>query len=729
MERYLATDDGRIGGSLGDAAAVLSLLTDIEQAALQQANLPNKSYANLTERQKFTERLLLDIERAAVWSTWTPPVRLAALRVLKIQCRDRMVAGPLFKSEGFNILLHLSGLLPNQPDQSPTKTPPVSNSSTTSSEHRESPTEPQSFGDSEWEREALKCVANAMLLEESTRDLFIEAKASDAACQLLQHPHVHPECYFILLRLLFLVTVAHVEHCRYLVDQLSIATILARFLQPNYTDAMDMMTTSECLKLLYNLCMHLPKTEDTLSNNTTTDYISPTLSERSHSGSSSQDGSNGNVQTVARSDDILPPSSSSATTTATSNIAASVSPSSPLSKSIQSSRNALVKLQQRFRRSPIGGGGRKRSSSAASSDSRASSFHRRDSPNRSEDISEEERKRLSLEFVQRKVALRFECLLSPILDMLLKWRPVTNGNPLVPPYSHAVHALLHFPANEPLLKSIWFPVATSQPYAIVDKLIYITNLTISERNLDGGANERQIDEELLPLLTLLVSLARSDEEVKLRLKEAFIPEIIDRSKPVHQGDTLSARIIRAMTAPFLTRSRNMVSEFLYILHDENPDALVERVGFGNVAGFFVMRGIQFKPPTQSSMVDTATGQAINPITGQRVDAQSRMSNAKSSGKGIVEMTQEEKEREAERLFVLFDRLNRTGVVKAVNPLAEAVKSGRFEELDDDDDDDDDDDLPSDGEGVDTDIEGENSDNDDTSSNVIEDDKKTAATHE
>jgi hypothetical protein len=161
------------------------------------------------------------------------------------------------------------------------------------------------------------------------------------------------------------------------------------------------------------------------------------------------------------------------------------------------------------------------------------------------------------------------------------------------------------------------------------------------------------------------------------------------------------------------------------------DALVRRVGFGNVAGFFVMRGIQFKPPTQSSMMDTATGQPINPITGQRLDAQSRMSTTKSLGNSttatIVEMTQEEKEREAERLFVLFDRLNRTGVVKAVNPLSQAVQSGRFEELDDDSDNDDN--LPSNDERVDTGIKGENSEDETTTITTTTSNKKTTtSTH-
>ena len=51
----------------------------------------------------------------------------------------------------------------------------------------------------------------------------------------------------------------------------------------------------------------------------------------------------------------------------------------------------------------------------------------------------------------------------------------------------------------------------------------------------------------------------------------------------------------------------------------------------------------------------------------------------------MSMTDEEKEREAEKLFVLFERLNKTGVVSVENPLRTAVQEGRFEELPDDED--------------------------------------------
>jgi hypothetical protein len=48
------------------------------------------------------------------------------------------------------------------------------------------------------------------------------------------------------------------------------------------------------------------------------------------------------------------------------------------------------------------------------------------------------------------------------------------------------------------------------------------------------------------------------------------------------------------------------------------------------------------------------------------------------------MTDEEKQREAEKLFVLFDRMERMGMAK--NPIREAFQSGKFENLPKKDDD-------------------------------------------
>lgn len=63
---------------------------------------------------------------------------------------------------------------------------------------------------------------------------------------------------------------------------------------------------------------------------------------------------------------------------------------------------------------------------------------------------------------------------------------------------------------------------------------------------------------------------------------------------------------------------------------------------------------------------------INPVTGQRLD--------REAVPNLAEMTDEEKEIEAEKLFVLFERMRNLGV-GVENPVRAAQQSGRFEELD------------------------------------------------
>lgn len=60
---------------------------------------------------------------------------------------------------------------------------------------------------------------------------------------------------------------------------------------------------------------------------------------------------------------------------------------------------------------------------------------------------------------------------------------------------------------------------------------------------------------------------------------------------------------------------------------------------------------------------------INPITGIYDDSPNTGDEA--------QMTDEEKEREAERLFTLFERMNRNGAMSVVNPVKEAQQTGKL----------------------------------------------------
>lgn len=91
------------------------------------------------------------------------------------------------------------------------------------------------------------------------------------------------------------------------------------------------------------------------------------------------------------------------------------------------------------------------------------------------------------------------------------------------------------------------------------------------------------------------------------------------------------------------------------------------------------KGIPFDQPA-SHIQDDNGSEDINPITGQYV--------SEEKVPDLKDMTDEEKEREAERLFVLFERLKKTGIVDVENPIAKAMREsyGRFEEVDEEDSD-------------------------------------------
>jgi hypothetical protein len=95
--------------------------------------------------------------------------------------------------------------------------------------------------------------------------------------------------------------------------------------------------------------------------------------------------------------------------------------------------------------------------------------------------------------------------------------------------------------------------------------------------------------------------------------------------------------------------------------------LSAQIGYGNAAGYLFNRGILSAPPPKTgdaSGADSAFGAGINPITGAK---------EREVDPG-PEMTDEEKEREAEKLFVLFDRLEKTGMVQ--NPIRKAIQEGK-----------------------------------------------------
>jgi hypothetical protein len=95
------------------------------------------------------------------------------------------------------------------------------------------------------------------------------------------------------------------------------------------------------------------------------------------------------------------------------------------------------------------------------------------------------------------------------------------------------------------------------------------------------------------------------------------------------------------------------------------------VGYGNVAGFLFHKGIFAAPSGEggsNAPTTTVDGTPINPITGI----------AEREQPTLPDMSDEEKEREMEKLFVLFDRLEKNGALpKDQNPMRKAFQSGKL----------------------------------------------------
>ncbi|KAH8999553.1 guanine nucleotide exchange factor [Lactarius akahatsu] len=172
----------------------------------------------------------------------------------------------------------------------------------------------------------------------------------------------------------------------------------------------------------------------------------------------------------------------------------------------------------------------------------------------------------------------------------------------------------------------------------------------SVRATAKAESESTLDELLAPLVMLLLKLVTGDTGARDRVREWLLPPNLDRTVVLEsRADTLG-RLLRLLTSVYHTRLNSMSGELLYAVCNHDAMQLISQVGYGNVAG------------GASGSADLS-GAQINPITG-----------AIQEERPDIEMTEEEREHEAEKLFVLFDRLERSGAVpQDANPVRRAIQ--------------------------------------------------------
>lgn len=267
------------------------------------------------------------------------------------------------------------------------------------------------------------------------------------------------------------------------------------------------------------------------------------------------------------------------------------------------------------------------------------------------------------------LAISFSNSIPGLIQIMAKSKIQTP--PLDPPLSAVINALINLDLAEKsghkFSKDALFPVIDAKGNS--EHLINILDAAITHYT------STDLEQLAAPVVTLIRKIyGIAPENVKKHMEFLLLPTDAERNKPLGKSDTLSSRLLRLSTSASTPALRTSISALMFEVCGENADTFVRNVGYGFAAGFLMSQNMPIPQSAQEAFAADTEGGAINPITGQRLDAEPVDEGS--------EMTAEEKEREAERLFVLFERLKKTGVVDVVNPVEQAVREGRFQELPD-----------------------------------------------
>jgi hypothetical protein len=190
----------------------------------------------------------------------------------------------------------------------------------------------------------------------------------------------------------------------------------------------------------------------------------------------------------------------------------------------------------------------------------------------------------------------------------------------------------------------------------VDRLI-----DILEKSIKVYADD-ELEQLVSPLLTLFRKVYElAPKEIQKHLERALLPSESDRKEILGRGQTLPSRLLRLSSNPSTPQVREAISSLLFELSGKDARNFVQNVGYGFASGFLFQHNV---PIPENALEAWSTSESegsaarasqdsrnlerkVNPITGQLLDMEETVE--------AEEMTQEEKEREAEKLFVLFER--------------------------------------------------------------------------
>jgi hypothetical protein len=229
-----------------------------------------------------------------------------------------------------------------------------------------------------------------------------------------------------------------------------------------------------------------------------------------------------------------------------------------------------------------------------------------------------------------------------IITVLTEHELTAPHIPLAPPFGPAVNALINLKLDDEEVQSSLYPA--SEPSAIAERLIYRLDKSLSSYTDD------ELEANCTPLVSLVMTIhEHASDDVQSFIRGKLLPTEEDRKQVLGRGKSLTSRLLRNSTNAMTPKLREAISHLFFDMSDKDASKFVLNVGYGYASGFLFQNNIPVPESASEAPSSTASGRErpVNPITGQFVDEEKEVE--------LPEMSQEEKEREAERLFVLFER--------------------------------------------------------------------------
>ncbi|KAL1752583.1 guanine nucleotide exchange factor [Schizophyllum commune] len=502
--------------------------------------------------------------------------------------------------------------------------------------------------------EALRCIANTLLLIEGARVTFIEKDVSGGEqCITLLEKSSTPDQIFIISRILLLATVIQSSFLTSLVDEKRhgkniVDTIEAKL--DSLTTAilsgtkMSREATTDLLKFTFNILMHYPK----MAGEPTDPAANASPEERKVMGDYWSSKLDGLLPPLLRLFTTLPPTFPAPLT-------------APLTHVIHS----LITIPITPNLKPLWFGSTSPSpktapSVASSSAGRASTSTRPQASGRSGSGSTSGRSSRSTSPPTTPTSSPKPSTLDRALNVLSGGRRSMSRSPQpfrAPDVLGRAHDLFDVSFSH------YFPGDIEPDDISVRE-------GVKKENETGGNIGSTIDDMLTPLVVLITRLCTADENSRARMREWLVPTDLDRTAPLETRKDTLGRCIRLLSSVYHPMLKDAVGELFFVVSDSDPSIMSSLFGYGHVAGYLFNKGIMSAPPppSDSGAASSVPGASINPITG----------SVQERRPPEPEMTEEEKEAEMEKLFVLFDRLERTGAMpKEQNPIRKAIQEGKM----------------------------------------------------